>query len=74
VVNAGGIINISEEFVPGGYDPERARRSVARIEDTLTRVFRTGREQNLPPAAAADRMAEERLRTGRGQRLEAAAQ
>jgi glutamate dehydrogenase/leucine dehydrogenase len=74
VVNAGGIINISEEFVPGGYDPERARRSVARIEDTLTRVFRVGREQNLTAATAADRMAEERIRAGRGQRLEAAAQ
>jgi valine dehydrogenase (NAD+) len=74
VVNAGGIINISEEFVPGGYDPERARRSVARIEDTVTAVFRLARERNLTPAAAADRMAEDRLRAGREQRLEAAAQ
>ncbi len=74
VVNAGGIINISEEFVPAGYEPERARRSVARIGDTLTTVFRMAREQNLTPAAAADRMAEERLRAGRGRRLEAAAQ
>jgi leucine dehydrogenase len=73
VVNAGGIINISEEFVPGGYDPERARRSVARIEETLTTVFRLAREQNLTPAAAADRMAEDRLRAGREERLEAAA-
>jgi valine dehydrogenase (NAD+) len=73
VVNAGGIINISEEFVPGGYEPERARRSVARIEETLTTVFRLAREQNLTPAAAADRMAEDRLRAGREERLEAAA-
>jgi valine dehydrogenase (NAD+) len=74
VVNAGGIINISEEFVPGGYEPERARRSVARIEQTLTTVFQMAREQNLTPAGAADRMAEERLRAGREHRLEAAAQ
>jgi len=74
VVNAGGIINISEEFVPGGYDAERARRSVSRIEDTLTTVFRLARERNLTPAAAADRMAEERLRGARADGLEAAAQ
>src|SRR4029077_3263002 len=54
VVNAGGIINISEEFVPGGYDVDRAHHSVARIEETLTRVFRMAREQNLTAADAAD--------------------
>ena len=74
VVNAGGIINISEEFVSGGYDAERARQSVSRIEDTLTTVFRLARERNLTPAAAADWMAEERLRGGRADGLEAAAQ
>jgi glutamate dehydrogenase/leucine dehydrogenase len=72
VVNAGGITNISEEFRPGGYDPERARRSVERIEANLTRVFAAARERGITPAEAADRIAEERLHAGRRQRLEAA--
>jgi glutamate dehydrogenase/leucine dehydrogenase len=72
VVNAGGITNISEEFQPGGYDPERARRSVERIEGNLTRVFDAARERRITPAEAADRLAEERLHAGRRQRLEAA--
>jgi glutamate dehydrogenase/leucine dehydrogenase len=72
VVNAGGITNISEEFRPGGYDPERARRSVERIEANLTRVFDAARERRVTPAEAADRLAEERLYAGRRRRLEAA--
>src|SRR5215204_4812676 len=33
VANAGGIINISVELEPGGYDPDEAARRVATIED-----------------------------------------
>ena len=39
VVNAGGIINISVELEPGGYDPRRARVRVRGIGDTLRRIF-----------------------------------
>ncbi|HEU4656951.1 MAG TPA: Glu/Leu/Phe/Val dehydrogenase dimerization domain-containing protein, partial [Capillimicrobium sp.] len=39
VANAGGIINISVELEPEGYDPKRARVRVRGIGDTLRQVF-----------------------------------
>ena len=59
VANAGGIINIAEEFT--GYSRERALASVARIEQTMTRVFDLARRTRVPPGAAAVAMARERL-------------
>lgn len=59
VVNAGGILNIAEEFV--GYSRERALAAASRIEITTARVFRLGREWSLPPGRAAARMARERI-------------
>jgi leucine dehydrogenase len=59
VVNAGGIINIAEEFT--GYDRERALANVARIEETLAGVFTCAREWGVPPARAADRIARHRV-------------
>jgi leucine dehydrogenase len=59
VVNAGGIINLAEEF--GGYDPERARVRTAQIADTLRRVFALARELGVPPGRAAEQMARRRI-------------
>ena len=59
VASAGGIINIAEEFT--GYSRERALASVARIEQTMTRVFDLARQTRVPPGAAAVAMARERL-------------
>jgi leucine dehydrogenase len=39
VANAGGIINISVELEPAGYDPERARERVLAIGDTVRTVL-----------------------------------
>ena len=59
VVNAGGIINIAEEFV--GYDRKRALAATARIEATTTRVFAAARGWGVPPGRAAERIARERM-------------
>lgn len=59
VVNAGGILNIAEEFV--GYSQDKAIASTSRIEATTTRVFALGREWSLAPGQAATRMARERI-------------
>jgi glutamate dehydrogenase/leucine dehydrogenase len=59
VVNAGGIINIAEEFT--GYDRERALTSAARIESTTARVFALAREQQITPRRAAERLARQRI-------------
>jgi valine dehydrogenase (NAD+) len=68
VVNAGGILNIAEEFT--GYSHDRAIASTARIEGTVARVFEIAREQRIPPGRAAvelarTRLAEEALPAGR---------
>lgn len=52
VANAGGIINISLELEPGGYDPVRARERVAGIADTLRAVYDDSRNGSTPLAAA----------------------
>jgi leucine dehydrogenase len=59
VVNAGGIINIAEEFT--GYDPARAERRVRGIYETTRDVLRRAEADGVSPARAADAMAEERM-------------
>jgi leucine dehydrogenase len=59
VVNAGGIINLAEEFV--AYDRERARNRTAQIAGTLRRVFALGREERVPPGRAAEHLARRRI-------------
>jgi len=66
VVNAGGIINIAEERVPGGYDRERAYAKVALVADTVRTVLRAAEADGITTAAAADRLAERRLAAAGG--------
>jgi valine dehydrogenase (NAD+) len=66
VVNAGGIINIAQEWAPGGYSSERAYAQAACIEDTTRRVLALAREHGITPARAADELALGRIdREGR---------
>jgi leucine dehydrogenase len=62
VINAGGVINISHEQMPGGYDRERAFQHVARIHDTLMLVMERAERDGVPTNTAADRIARERFR------------
>jgi leucine dehydrogenase len=59
VANAGGIINIAEEFV--GYDHERALDRTERIEETMTRVFALARTEAVTPHRAAESLARRRI-------------
>ena len=63
-INAGGVINIGEEL-QGPYDPDRARRSVERIGDTLAAVFERARETGVSTHTAALAMARERIDAAR---------
>ena len=68
VVNAGGIINLAEEFV--GYDRERALKRTAQIGETVRHVFALARESGVPPGRAADEMARRRIvEEGAGRRF-----
>ena len=68
VVNAGGIINLAEEFV--GYDRQRAAKRTAQIADTVRRVFDLARTERVPPGRAAEQLARRRIaEAGAGHRF-----
>jgi valine dehydrogenase (NAD+) len=59
VVNAGGLIAVADEIE--GYSEPRARETATKIFDTTLQVLQTAAEEGIPPAAAADRLAERRM-------------
>lgn len=59
VVNAGGVIQVADEL--HGFDFERARAKTAKIFDTTLELFARAKADGIPPAAAADRIAELRM-------------
>lgn len=58
-VNAGGVIQVADEL--NGFSFERARAKAAGIFDTTARVLALAEKEGVPPAVAADRLAEERM-------------
>jgi leucine dehydrogenase len=61
VVNAGGIVNISVELEPAGYDPVRAAARTREIGDALRRIFDDAAATGATPLDAAMALARERL-------------
>ncbi|MGH3834362.1 MAG: Leu/Phe/Val dehydrogenase [Pseudonocardiaceae bacterium] len=59
VVNAGGVIQVADEIE--GFDFERAEARVARIFDTTREIFELAERDGVPPAVAADHLAERRM-------------
>ncbi|WP_121255999.1 Glu/Leu/Phe/Val family dehydrogenase [Nocardioides ferulae] len=59
-VNAGGLIQVADELE--GFVFERAKQRAEGILDTTRRVFELAERDGVPPAVAADRLAEQRLR------------
>lgn len=57
VVNAGGIINVSAEYL--GEDEGRVAERVARIAPRVTAILKRAAYEGRSPAAVADEMAEE---------------
>jgi len=60
VANAGGILNGCIELL--GWEPKHALAKVEEIYDTLLRILESADAQGLSTNAAADRLAEDRLR------------
>ncbi|MCI0651291.1 MAG: leucine dehydrogenase [Planctomycetes bacterium] len=65
VINAGGIINVSIELIPGGYNERVAVEKIENIYTALKAIFATARRDRCTPAQAADRVAEQRLAEAR---------
>ena len=61
VVNGGGLINVYGELQ--GWALDRARRKAGDIYDTTLRVFAIASKERLPSYKAADRLAEERIKS-----------
>lgn len=59
VVNAGGLIQVADEL--HGFDFERAKTRASDIFETTLEVFATALSDGVPPAVAADRIAERRM-------------
>ncbi|KQZ66821.1 Glu/Leu/Phe/Val dehydrogenase dimerization domain-containing protein [Nocardioides sp. Root151] len=59
-VNAGGLIQVADELE--GFVFERAQQRASGILDTTRAVFETAKADGVPPAIAADRLAERRMR------------
>ncbi|SEG73291.1 valine dehydrogenase (NAD+) [Thermomonospora echinospora] len=59
VVNAGGVIQVADEIE--GFSFERAKAKATQIFDTTARIFALAAEEGVPPAVAADRLAERRM-------------
>jgi valine dehydrogenase (NAD+) len=61
LVNAGGVIQVEDER--HGFSFDRAKAKADGIFDIALRVFRAADEKGVSPAVAADRLAEERMRS-----------
>jgi len=59
VVNAGGLIQVADELE--GFSFDRAQQRATKIFDTTKAVFALATEEGVPPAVAADRLAERRM-------------
>ncbi len=62
LVNAGGVIQVSDEL--HGFDMQRARERTATIFEHTLQVLRDADADGVSPAVAADRLAERRVAAG----------
>ena len=60
-VNAGGLIQVADELE--GFSFERAKQRATGIFDTTRSVLLLAASDGVPPAVAADRLAEQRIRS-----------
>ncbi|GAA1924672.1 Glu/Leu/Phe/Val dehydrogenase dimerization domain-containing protein [Streptomyces sodiiphilus] len=63
VVNSGGVIQVADEL--RGFDFARAKEKATEIHGTALEIFRQADRAGVPPAAAADRIAEQRMAAAR---------
>jgi valine dehydrogenase (NAD+) len=59
VVNSGGVIQVADEIE--GFNFERARQRASKIYETTRQILELAGAEGVPPAVAADRLAERRM-------------
>jgi leucine dehydrogenase len=70
IINAGGIMNVSEELSSGGYHPRAALERVNSIFDILLGLFALSKQENKSTNELANELALYNLQNGIGKRLQ----
>lgn len=70
VINAGGLINVTQETLEEGYNPHRARNRVDKIYDQLMLIFDISSKNNCSTQKAVLSLVDYRLKYGIGKRCE----
>jgi leucine dehydrogenase len=68
VINAGGIVNVTVELRPDGYDEAVSLRKIERIPAALRELWTISKEKGIPASEAADHLAEQILAEARRRR------
>lgn len=69
VINAGGLLNVAAELEEDGYDPKVPREKVHNIYDNLLGIYEIAEKNQISTQAAANALAEYRIRYGIGKRV-----
>lgn len=65
VINAGGIINVGCEFLPGGYDEQESLKRIERIPVALRELWTIAEREGIPTSQAADHLAQRIVAEGK---------
>jgi len=68
VINAGGLINVTEETMKEGYNPFSARKKVDQLYDQLRLIFKIARENGISTQKAVMQLLDYRLQHSIGKR------
>jgi leucine dehydrogenase len=63
IINAGGVINVYDELLEGGYCHDRALRKVKAVYGNIQQVIAISKRDKIPTYQAANILAEERIKT-----------
>jgi leucine dehydrogenase len=69
VINAGGLLNVTEELEDLGYIPTKARKKVHHIYDVLSAIYEIAEKNGESTHKAAVALAEYRMKYGIGRRV-----
>ncbi len=68
VINAGGLINVTQELLTEGYNPSVARDKTDKIYDQLMAIYAISEQNQISTQAAAITLCDYRLKYGLGKR------
>ena len=61
VANAGGLINVANELLPGGYQKPRMEQYLEKLKTTVSNILQQSHSQNLNTQKIANAMAEQKF-------------